>query len=39
MTNSNCSNSCGQTVKHGNGFVCIIVLYILLAIVLSSVIC
>lgn len=38
MTSSNCSNSCTQT-KHGSGFVCIIVLYILLAIILSSVIC
>lgn len=39
MTSSNCSNSCTQTTRHGSGFVCIIVLYILLAIILSSVIC
>ena len=36
MTNS---NSCGQTTKHGCGYVSIIVLYILLAIILCSAIC
>lgn len=36
----NNSNSCGQTtVKHGCGYVSIIVLYILLAIILCSAIC
>lgn len=32
-----CSNPCNQEhEKHGNGFVCIIVLYILLAIIIGS---
>ncbi len=39
MTNSNCSNSCGQTGRRGSGYVAIIVLYILLAIILCSAVC
>ena len=39
MTNSNCSNSCVTPKKSGSGYVAIIVLYILLAIILCSTIC
>ena len=35
MTNTNC----GQTTKHGSGYVAIIVLYILLAIILCQTVC
>lgn len=33
------TNSCTQTKRSGSGYVCIIVLYILLAIILASAIC
>lgn len=36
MTNT---NSCGQTTRCGSGYVAIIVLYILLAIILCSAVC
>ena len=39
MTNSNCSNTCSQTKRSGSGYVAIIVLYILLAIILCSAVC
>lgn len=39
MTNSNCSNSCGHVKRSGSGYVAIIVLYILLAIILCSAVC
>ena len=39
MTNSNCSNSCVTTKRSGSGYVAIIVLYILLAIILCSAVC
>lgn len=43
MNSSTISNSCGQTTcgnrKSGSGYVAIIVLYILLAIILCSAVC
>ena len=38
-TNTTCNNTCSQTNSHGCGFVTIIDLYILLAIILSSFVC
>lgn len=38
-TNTTCNNTCTQTSNRGCGYVTIIVLYILLAIILSAFVC